>query len=362
MNGLLGGLPPAHLAFLGGQQMAQQQAQEQLKTGQGLMQLKSLLAKQQQEQAFRSEIAQAKTPEEQIAVASKYMGPDALARVQQGSLDRKATLEAANVNAAAQREQRLQELQIRGQQRADQIEQQAREGRISQAQAAADRAALQASMARLAASLRPEPQPRPVQTHTDGAGKLWEREPGGQWKPAAIGAGAPGMAPKVPIATLKEQQAREKMNRDLDMVIPSLEEISKDRGLIDQSTGSGAGALVDYGAAFVGKATPGSIAVGKLKPLVDPILKLVPRFEGPQSDKDTASYREAAGDLANPAVPNARKKAAAKQILEIYKRRRNEFTTTEYDAAAIDTGVSPYAGPERRAPNDKVIDFNSLPK
>ena len=355
-------LPPGLQGWVMADQANQQRQASELQQVQGVMQLQGLLAKRQQEQAFRNEIAQAQTPEQQIAVASKYMGPDALARVQQGSLDRRATLEAANVNAAAQRDQRLQELTIRGQQRAEEIEQRAREGRISQAQAAADRAALQQNMARLAASLRPEPQPRPVQTHTDGAGKLWEREPGGQWKPAAIGAGAPGMAPKVPIATLKEQQAREKMNRDLDMVIPSLEEISKDRGLIDQSTGSGAGALVDYGAAFVGKATPGSIAVGKLKPLVDPILKLVPRFEGPQSDKDTASYREAAGDLANPAVPNARKKAAAKQILEIYKRRRNEFTTTEYDAAAIDTGVSPYAGPERRAPNDKVIDFNSLPK
>ena len=351
------GLPPGLQGWVMGDQANQQRQLGEMQRAQGLMQIQGLLAKRQQEQAFRNEIAQAQTPEQQIAVASKYMGPDALARVQQGSLDRRATLDAANVNAAAMREQRLQELQIRGLQRAEQIEQQAREGRISQAQAAADRAALQTTMAKFAASLRQPPAPTIVEI----------ADPNDPRKSIKIDARtrevigvSPPKAP--PVAVLKEQQAREKMNRDLDMVIPSLEEISKDGGLIDQSTGSGAGALVDYGAAIVGKATPGSIAVGKLKPLVDPILKLVPRFEGPQSDKDTASYREAAGDLANPAVPNARKKAAAKQILEIYKRRRNEFTTTEYDAAAIDTGTSPYAGPERRAPNDKVIDFNSLPK
>lgn len=165
------------------------------------------------------------------------------------------------------------------------------------------------------------------------------------------GGGSPGMAPKVPVSALKEQQARMKMNKELDLVIPTLEEISKEGGLLDQSTGSGFGAGVDAVGGFFGHATPGSIAVGRLKPLVDPILKLVPRFEGPQSDKDTQTYRDAAGDLSNPNTPNARKKAAANEILLIYKKRRNQFITKDYEAAAIDSGVSPYAGPDRRAPS-----------
>ena len=156
------GLPSGLQGWVMADQANQQRQLGELQQVQGLMQLKGLLAKQQQEQAFRSEIAQATTPEEQIAVATKYMGPDALARVQQGSLDRKATLQAANVNATAQRDQRMQELTIRGQQRAEEIEQRAREGRISQAQAAADRAALQQNMARLAASLRQPQQPQPL--------------------------------------------------------------------------------------------------------------------------------------------------------------------------------------------------------
>lgn len=169
-----------------------------------------------------------------------------------------------------------------------------------------------------------EPTPI-VQTDDEGVTRLYDRsgnlikQLGQTGKPAA--------------AVLKERQARVKLRSDLDQIIPNLEAISKDGGLIDQSTGSGAGALVDIGAAFFGTATPGSIAVGRLKPLVDPVLKLVPRFEGPQSDKDTQMYKDAAGDLANPNIPNDRKKAAAKTILEIYKRRRNQFTTTEYEAA-----------------------------
>lgn len=128
------------------------------------------------------------------------------------------------------------------------------------------------------------------------------------------------------------------MQQDLDSVIPNLEALSKDGGLLDQATGSGAGKLVDMGASFIGKATPGAIAIGKLQPMVDPILKLVPRFEGPQSDKDTASYKEAAGNLSNPAVPNDIKKAAAKEILRIYKARRAQFSTADYEATGQPQG------------------------
>ena len=154
-----------------------------------------------------------------------------------------------------------------------------------------------------------------------------------------VGAPSPGFT--------KAQAAKTKMNQDLDQVIPMLQEISREGGLIDQSTGSGIGAGVDYAAKAFGYGTKGAVAVGKLKPIVDPILKLVPRFEGPQSDKDTQTYRDAAGDLANPAQPNNIKKAAAKVILDMYIKRRGQFTTTDYDTATAD-----YAGPERRTASD----------
>lgn len=141
---------------------------------------------------------------------------------------------------------------------------------------------------------------------------------------------------KASASTEKIKGAKIKLTGQLNEAITNLEEATKDGGLIDQSTGSGAGALVDMAAGFVGKATPGSIAVGRMKPIFDLVLKMVPRFEGPQSDKDTQSYKEAAGELANPAVPNERKKAAAKEILRLMKARKGQFITNDMEGTEAD--------------------------
>lgn len=127
----------------------------------------------------------------------------------------------------------------------------------------------------------------------------------------------------------KQRQEQVKLIKSQSEAIRELDVATKDGGLIDQSTGSGAGALVDMGARFVGKATPGALAIGKLKPIYDLVLKMVPRFEGPQSDKDTALYKEASGQLADPAVPNDQKKAAGREILRLMKARRGQFTLTD---------------------------------
>lgn len=154
-------------------------------------------------------------------------------------------------------------------------------------------------------------------------------------------------------ANLKATAARQKMNTELDQAITELTNATKDGGLIDSSTGSGAGALVDTGAAFFGKATPGSIAVGQMKPIFDLVLKMVPRFEGPQSDKDTATYKEAAGELANPAVPNERKKAAGKEILRLMKARKGQFTSNDLMGAEAETGGAPVT--DVRSQADKIL-------
>ena len=135
----------------------------------------------------------------------------------------------------------------------------------------------------------------------------------------------------------KAMLANKKMATDINTAIGELEKATAEGGLIDKSTGSGAGALIDIGAGFFGKATPGSVAVGAMKPIFDLVLKMVPRFEGPQSDKDTLSYREAAGDLANPAVPNTRKKEAGKEILRLMKARRGQFISKEFEGTEADT-------------------------
>ena len=150
-----------------------------------------------------------------------------------------------------------------------------------------------------------------------------------------------------PSATFEKTQAqRKQLATDLDRAISELETATKDGGLIDQSTGSGAGQLVDIAAGFFGEATPGAVAAGSMAPIYDLVLKMVPRFEGPQGVADVKSYQEAAGQLANPAVPNEQKKIAGRTILRLMKERRGQFVSqdmvgTEADAPAGDaSGLS----------------------
>jgi hypothetical protein len=115
--------------------------------------------------------------------------------------------------------------------------------------------------------------------------------------------------------------------------------------LIDQSTGSGAGRLADIGAGFVGKATPGAIAIGKIAPVADLVLKMVPRFEGPQSNKDTQSYKEAAGQLADPTLPTAIRKEAGKTVLRLMQERKNQFVTNDMATGGVAPAqIAPPAG------------------
>ena len=122
----------------------------------------------------------------------------------------------------------------------------------------------------------------------------------------------------------------------MEQRITELKDAIKPGGLLEKSTASGAGKVLDAAGNFVGYATEGSIAAASLAPIADMTLKMVPRFEGPQSDKDTASYKEAAGQLANSALPVATRKAAAKTIIRIMENRKNQFTTE----GMINEGIS----------------------
>jgi hypothetical protein len=139
--------------------------------------------------------------------------------------------------------------------------------------------------------------------------------------------GKPGQVGK-PSATFEKTKALQaQQSKDLTLLSKELESVTKDGGLIDQSTGSGAGRLVDAAAGFVGQSTSGSEAIARLKPIADMALKMVPRFEGPQSDKDTLSYREAAGQLADPSIPTATRKAAGRELMRLMKERKGQFVT-----------------------------------
>ena len=139
----------------------------------------------------------------------------------------------------------------------------------------------------------------------------------------------------------KTKEQTKKLNTDLNLAITELDNATKDGGLIDQSTGSGLGKAANAVRGFVtGGASPGAIAGAKLAPIADLALKMVPRFEGPQSDKDTQSYKEAAGQLADTSIPNEIRKEAGRTVLRLMKARKNQFVTQDM----AQEGVVPSAG------------------
>lgn len=191
---------------------------------------------------------------------------------------------------------------------------------------------------------RPEPAPRTQQvTMSDGTIGIMNMDTG-QVTPASLG-GAPVKGKPSAFAE-KTAIQRNQLMTDLDRTITEIEDAAKPKGLIAQSTGSGAGRLADIGAAFVGQATPGAIAASRLAPIADMVLKMVPRFEGPQSDKDTKSYKEAAGQLADTSLPTKIRQAAATEIVRLMRARKNQFVTQEMAAEGVaPAGTAPAAAP-----------------
>jgi hypothetical protein len=128
-----------------------------------------------------------------------------------------------------------------------------------------------------------------------------------------------------------KEQAR-MLGQNVDIALEQIGNALKPGGLLDKSTASGIGRGVDIGANLIGKATPGAIAAAELAPIADLAVKLVTRFEGSQSNADVADYKRAAGQLADPTLPVAIRRAAGEKVMEIMKRRKGQFITPEMAA------------------------------
>lgn len=145
-----------------------------------------------------------------------------------------------------------------------------------------------------------------------------------------------------PSATFEKSSSQNKqLAQDRKIAISELENITKDGGLIDQSTSSYIGKGIDFAARGVGTATSGDIAAGQLAPIADLILKMVPRFEGPQSQQDVVSYQQAAGKLADTTLPTSIRKAAGKEILRLLKEKASNSPTPNA-GSNIDTLLDKY--------------------
>ena len=76
-----------------------------------------------------------------------------------------------------------------------------------------------------------------------------------------------------------------------------------------------------------------SQADAKLKVLGQKLVQQVPRFEGPQSDKDVASYQAAAGDIGNPNRPIAARLAALQTLVDLNKKY---YPNGDWDSINLD--------------------------
>jgi hypothetical protein len=124
---------------------------------------------------------------------------------------------------------------------------------------------------------------------------------------------------------VKKRLSDEKRIKDLGLAVSELERAMVPGGLIDTATGSYLGNLFDTAAATISFGTEGAQAIARLAPIADLALKMVPRFEGPQSNYDVQSYKDAAGNLSNPNVPASTKRAAADEIVRLFKKYKDQF-------------------------------------
>lgn len=113
--------------------------------------------------------------------------------------------------------------------------------------------------------------------------------------------------------------------------------IKEAKDLLPKATSGGAQTMFRDAAAFFNEATPGSKIDTKLNVLGTKLTAKVPRFEGPQSDRDIAEYKTAAGDLANTKLPYETRLAAADTIEAL----NNKYLPKEGVASAGTTPVAP---------------------
>jgi hypothetical protein len=101
-----------------------------------------------------------------------------------------------------------------------------------------------------------------------------------------------------------------------------------------------------------------SQADAKLKVLGQKLVQQVPRFEGPQSDKDVASYQAAAGDIGNPNRPIAARLAALQTLVDLNKKY---YPNGDWDSINLETptirpnmlgGTNTYFGATVEAPKE----------
>lgn len=120
---------------------------------------------------------------------------------------------------------------------------------------------------------------------------------------------------------------------------------------VDKAKGGGLTAAQSFLSGLMGMTTPEMEAQAKLGPIGYVLLQQVPRFEGPQSDKDTAAYKDAAGKLQDPMSTAPQKRAALQAIKELLTRQKAYLDANPQAGAAI-TGAPSGGNASSGVPQD----------
>ena len=125
----------------------------------------------------------------------------------------------------------------------------------------------------------------------------------------------------------------------LKILIPEIKTLLKD------ATGSRTGAAIDAAAGGLGISTQGRQTTAQLKTLSGQMVSMMPRMEGPQSDKDVEMYKEMAGNIGDPTKTRAERLAALETIekmnskYEALNKRLNSQSNSSQSSTSTNNDV-----------------------
>lgn len=141
-------------------------------------------------------------------------------------------------------------------------------------------------------------------------------------------------------ASAERQKKNQTIMRDARETLSLLDQAET---LLNTASGGSAQAARDSVLGAFNVSTEGAKATAGLNVLAAKLVGKVPRFEGPQSDKDVMLYRQAAGDLANPQLPVGTRMAALQTMRDLNTIYANSPQLGSPQAAPTRSNSAPQA-------------------
>lgn len=113
---------------------------------------------------------------------------------------------------------------------------------------------------------------------------------------------------------------REANMADIGQVIDRARNLLTGEETGTKPTGSWIGTGVDIAGSVFGASPSGAKEADALKAVSGSLVSSMPRMEGPQSDRDTALYREMAGQVGDPTLPVERRLFALKEVERLWRK------------------------------------------